>query len=272
MGIKVERNSNGFHLSQELYTRKILSTFNFLNAHPKATPIAPGQDVNDNSELNTAFPFRKAIGSLLYLSRGTRPDISFTVSVLSTYLDRPTNVHVAMVKHLLRYLAGTIQKELVIDCSINCNINAYVDSDWAGDRRDRKSTSGTYISCGKSPIAWCSKQQACVATSTTEAEYVALALCMQQVKWIKQLFIELNFTKFRTTIFEDNKGCIDIANGSGATKRSKHIDIKCHFIQDELAKGIAKLMAIETTNQIADILTKGLPKVKHDFLVKQILQ
>jgi hypothetical protein len=143
----------------------------------------------------------------------------------------------------------------------------YSDADWAGDTSDRKSTSGYIFQLGNTTISWGSKKQASVALSTCEAEYIALSLAIQEGKWIENLFNELlssiNMEPCKLKIFEDNQSCIKMSKNPVDHGRAKHIDIKYHYIRDEIKQGNVQVIYKQTDDMVADIMTKGLPGPKH---------
>ncbi|XP_045482187.1 secreted RxLR effector protein 161-like [Harmonia axyridis] len=140
---------------------------------------------------STNFPYRKLVGSLMYLACTSRPDIMYSVSYLSRYLDKPNKELVTAGKRILRYLKSTADKGLVYKKGPE-KLEAYSDADWAGDRSDRKSTSGSLILYGGNPISWFSKKQTCVALSTAEAEYVAAAVSAQELVNLKGVLSEFS--------------------------------------------------------------------------------
>ena len=187
----------------------------------------------------------------------TRPDLCYIVSKLSQFMHKPTKFHLNAAKHVLRYLKGTKEYGLKF-CKSNdpIQIVGYSDSDW-GSSEDRKSISGYCFQLNdqSSFISWKSKKQATVALSSCEAEYIALTHCIQEAKFIKQLLTDLSFQS-DITISVDNQGAIKLAQNPVFHERSKHIDIRHHFIRDEIASGNVKLVYVHTSENLADIFTK----------------
>lgn len=220
-------------------------------------------------------PYRSLVGSLLYLLF-TRPDLAFAVGQLSRYLTAPRRIHWLAACRVLRYLRGTTnlgvsyaapeeEEEPVM-------ITGYSDADWAGDRDSRRSTTGfIFMMCG-GPIAWKTKLQPSVALSTTEAEIMALAAAVQEGVWLRRLAIDLCFANnFPLTLYEDNQGAIALMKDHRFSDRSKHIDIRYFFLRDHLGEdGLFQLTYCDTTNMLADILTKGLGRVAFLHLVELI--
>ena len=232
------------------------------NAKPVGTPV----DVNtklvnatNEEECVDQLLYQSAVGSLMYISVSTRPDITYAVSNLARFSSKPTKTHWTALKRVLRYLRGTVRYGILYTkmCSSNCV--GFSDSDWAGDVNDRKSTSGYIFQIGGGAVTWKSKKQGCVALSTAEAEYIALSSAAQESVWLRQLTSELGSPpKTPTTIFEDNQSAIAMSKNPQFHGRAKHIDIKHHFIREQVNNNIVKIKYCPTEEMVADIFTKGL--------------
>ena len=148
----------------------------------------------------------------------------------------------------------------------NTNIVGFSDADWAGDADDRKSTSGGYFMLGNNVVSWSSKKQNCVSLSTAESKYVAAASCCSQLLWLGQMLSDYGMTSDTLTLFCDNASAIEIAKNPVQHSRTKHIDIRHHFIRDLVEKGLITLKFVPTKNQLADILTKALDYERFSFL------
>ncbi|XP_054717308.1 uncharacterized protein LOC129226705 [Uloborus diversus] len=187
-----------------------------------STPIAPNQIItkemwpqtDEERKSMEKVPYREAIGSLLYASQGTRPDICHAVGVLSRFSNDPGQAHWSCVKRIFRYLKGTINKKLhFFESSPSPELEGFSDSDWAGDKDDRRSTSGYIFSHAGGPISWCSKKQQTVALSTAEAEYMALSSATQELLWLVQLQQELLKKQCRPVpLYCDNRGSINLSS------------------------------------------------------------
>ena len=165
------------------------------------------------------------------------------------------------MKRILRYLKGTADHGLAFTPNASGDCVGYSDADWGGDLNDRKSTSGYLFLISGGAVSWRSKKQTCVALSTAEAEYVALASAAQEATWIRQLTAVLENRQQETvTVFEDNQSAICMTKNPQFHGRSKHISIKYHFIRDQVNEGIVKLEYCPTKEMVADMMTKGLPK------------
>ncbi len=207
----------------------ILERFDMQNCKSRATPCEQKLNYTDNAELmRDVRKYREAVGSLIYLATCTRPDLRFVVSELSQYSTRPTVEQWNTVKHVLRYLKGTQNKELCYRKGANENlINAYSDADWAADVTDRRSTTGYCISLNKNGplVSWKTKRQPTVALSTCEAEYMALAATVQECLYLEQLLQNIDGLKYESKVYEDNQGAIALAKNPVYRQRCKHMDI-----------------------------------------------
>jgi hypothetical protein len=169
------------------------------------------------------------------------------------------------VKRIFRYLKGTVRLGLVYKKSENGTLTGYSDADWAGDLDDRHSTTGNIFMLGGGPISWLSKKQATVALSTAEAEYLALCSATQETVWLKKLLSDIKYISDRQiVILEDNQGAIAIAQNPVGHARTKHIDIKYHYVRECVQNGIVRLEYCPTEDMLADFLTKSISKVRFE--------
>jgi hypothetical protein len=209
--------------------------------------------------------YRQLIGCLMYWTN-TRPDICFVVNTLSQHMVDPREVHWIATKHILRYLKGTIEFGLQYLQGDQINLVGYSDSYWAGSTTDRKSTSGCFFSLGSGVISWYNRKQKSVALSSTEAEYMAAIQTSCEAIWLRKMLRNIFETDLvPTTIFCDNQSCIKLSENPVFHDKSKHIEIRYHFIRDTIQKGVVKLQYISTNEQVANILTKALPKGNFEY-------
>jgi len=254
LGIKVVNINNTYIISQEGFINNILEKFNIKHTRKTYTPC-----MNDNIKDENTKPFDKtvyksAIGMLIYLSKCTRPDISFAVHKAARNSENPTVSDWIKITHILKYINTT--KDYKIHYNGKGEIIAYTDSDFAGDIKDRKSTSGNIILMGNSPICWASKKQTIVSTSTAEAEYISTSECTKKVLWIRNILQELfNYNK-PIKIYTDNIASKTNIENDEINTKLKHIDIKFFFNKD-IDKGKITLDYIESKEMLADILTKN---------------
>ena len=267
LGMEVWQSSGHIFLGQGKYAVDILRRFEMEDCRPMSTPMITNLKklVASESELVDPTLYRQLIGSLMYLVN-TRPDISFAVNTLSQFMVEPRRVHWVAAKHVLRYLRGTVDYGLNYVQNDGVNLIGYTDSDWAGSAVDRKSTSGCCFSLGSAVVSWFSRKQKSVALSSTEAEYMAASQASCEAIWLRKLLFGLFGQKLQPTIIHcDNQSCIKLSENPVFHDRSKHIEIRYHFIRDYIQRGAVKLQYISTDEQVADILTKALQKGKFVF-------
>ena len=218
-------------------------------------------------------PYREAIGSLLYLSTISRPDISFTVNYLSRQVCQPKVSHWKMVERLFRYLQGT--KDFGIFFDGKCKLQVYTDSNYGGVDLDMCSTNGVLVNYG-GPIIWFAQKQKVTAISSAEAEYRAAVLGIQEVSWIRRIINELKMEHLikPTDLFIDNKASIHMLENveeGKITKSKKHIEIKRKFINQHIGKTVNPVY-IKSKDQLADIFTKPLSKGPFLYLREKLLK
>ena len=203
--------------------------------------------------------YRGMIGSLLYLT-ASRPDIMHSVCFCARFQANPRETHVVAVKRILRYLKGTDDLCLWYPRGGSLELLGYTDADFGAYKPDRKSTSGMAQFLGPCLVSWASKKQTTVAQSTAEAEYVAAAACCSQLLWLKQQLSDYGIVLSNVPIFCDNTSAINISKNPVQHSRTKHIDIRHHFLRDCVEKGMVSMEHCRSEDQIADIFTKALNK------------
>lgn len=268
LGIKViqDEKTGDIWIGQPAYAETLLKRFKMDQAKPVSTPVSTEikfVNATEDDEYVDQQVYQSGIGSLLYLSVGTRPDITFAVSNLAKFCTKLTQQHWTGVKRIMRYLKGTIHYGILYTKQSSQECIGYSDADWAGDVNDRRSTSGYVFQISGGSISWKSRKQPSVALSTAEAEYMALAGAAQEALWLKQLTSELGSTTTEPfTIYEDNQSTISMAKNPQFHGRAKHVAIKYHFIREHVNDGSVRLEYCPTKRMVADILTKGLPRVQ----------
>ena len=203
--------------------------------------------------------------SLIYVMTGTRPDLCYAVTRLSQAMSRPTQLDLSMAKHVLRYLKGSQEQGLkFVKSRTSLKLAGFCDSNCGASVKDRRSITGyNFELTDKGPlIFWKSRKQQTVALSTCEAEYISLANAVQEAKFLKQLCNDMNIVSDDVLINVDNQGAINLAKNPVNHQRSKHIDIKYHFIRSEIQKGNVRLQYVTTEDNVADIFTKPATKAK----------
>lgn len=265
LGVKVIQNkiNNSIWIGQETYCENILNKFNMENSKSVSTPVDTSQKLSgatDNCEIVDQVQFQRAVGCLLYLAMKTRPDVAYAVSSVARFTSKPNKQHWVAIKRIFRYLKGTSDLGILYKNTDRSDCFGYSDADWAGDTDDRRSTSGYSFQIGTGAVSWRSKKQTCVALSTAESEYMALASATQEAVWLRQLLCEMGENiKDPTVLFEDNQSAIAMSHNPQYHGRCKHIDIKFHYVREEVTKGVVKLIYCSTGDMVADIFTKGLP-------------
>lgn len=269
IGIQVERDykSKTIKINQSSMITELLDKYNMSDAHPKTVPMSPSTKLvkTDDNQLDVSkVPYRELVGSLLYLSICTRPDISYAVGALARHMANPSSEHWTAAKGVLRYLAGTVDIGIIYGDpgNINKEFSGYCDADYAGDLSTRRSTTGFVFKLNGGIISWSSKLQPTVALSTTEAEYMAAAGAIKEALWLRTLFKELGMNIGTVNIFADNQSAIKLLKNPVVSNRSKHIDVLYHFAREHVMLGDIKLDYVSTNNMMADIFTKALPEVK----------
>lgn len=270
LGIEIDRLSDGsIFIHQKAYARKVIRKFNMESCAPVGVPSDTNQKLlqNDDSEPSN-FPYRQLIGSVMYLAMGTRPDISYAVGVASRYLEKPSSTHVGAAKRILRYINGTLNRGILYHHSMGeISFNGYSDSDYAGDLDTRKSTTGFVFTVNGSAITWCSRRQSSVSKSTTEAEYIAASEATSELIWLKRLLNEVVPNQFnKPTLYIDNESATKLVKNPVFHRRTKHIDVAYHFIREQHERDELAVESISTHDQLADGLTKALPKSRFEFL------
>lgn len=267
LGLEIQYDREGgiLKLSQSRYLKCVLKKFNFEGCAASAIPIDPGLKLNVSKNITKQSdkPIRELVGCLMYLMLGSRPDISFAVNYFSRFQDKNTHEVWSHMKRILRYLKGSENTTLVYTRNENCvPLTCFVDADWGGDINDRKSVSGFIIKIFGNTVSWVTRKQNCVALSTTEAELVALCSPVQDSLWFKKLLSDLNVNVDIITIFEDNRGCIFLTKNPENNRRVKRIDLKFHFVHEQIKTGKINIEYLNTRSQQADILTKGLNRLQ----------
>ncbi|GJW88724.1 hypothetical protein Tco_0164064 [Tanacetum coccineum] len=209
--------------------------------------------------------YRDMISSLLYLT-ASRPDIMFSVCLCARFQEAPKTSHLEVVKRIFRYIKGTTHLGLWYPKGTGIETVVYADSDHAGDYVDRKSTSGICTFVGCCLTSWFSKKQTALAISTTEAEYVSAGKACQQALWMKQALIDYDVRLDDVPIMCDNKGAIDLSKNPVQHSRTKHIEIRHHFLRDNVQKGHILIEKVPSVDNIADILTKPLKHESFNYL------
>jgi len=297
LGIRItrDRKNRTLRMDQSHYLNEVLDRLHMpaskhnpvelpMNGYDSLRPAGPHDQRIDQRE------YQHAIGSIMYAAIHTRPDIAFAVGRLSQYLADPAKHHGQALKTLLKYLRSTVNKGLMYRSNGSPHLIGYSDSDYAADRVNRKSILGYAYAIGGSVVAWMSRKQKSVATSTTEAEYMALSSCAKEGLWISQLFKDIGYSKYlgdplnrvgivenvkhkgssSTQLMGDNQAALALVKDAHIHERSKHIDVAYHHVRDLHKSNRIRVDYVPSADMIADGLTKPLTKEKFKAFVDQL--
>jgi hypothetical protein len=255
----VKQLKDGTFISQMKYTQDLIKRFGMKDAKPAKTPMGTDGHV-DHNKGGKSFDqkaYRSMIGSLLYLC-ASRPDIMLSVCMCARFQSDSRECHLVVIKRILRYLVAMPCFGIWYPKGSIFDLIGYSDSDYAGCKVDRKSTSGTCQFLGRSLVSWSSKKQTSVVLSTAEAEYVAAGQCCAQLLWMRQTLWDFGYNLSKVPLLCDNESAIGMADNPVEHSRTKHIDIQHHFLRDHQQKGDIEVFYVSTENQLADIFTKPL--------------
>ncbi|KAJ9535709.1 LOW QUALITY PROTEIN: hypothetical protein OSB04_un001135 [Centaurea solstitialis] len=268
LGLQVLQKPDGILINQSKYTGDLLKRFHMDTSSIAKTPMASGTLIGADPKGKPVDQktYRAIIGSLLYLT-ASRPDIMFATFFV---LANPKESHMMGVKRILRYLKGTPNRGLWYPKESGFELVAFSDADHGGCQLDRKSTSGHVQFLGDKLVSWGSKKQHCVSTSTAEAEYVAAASYCSQVLWMRTQLRDYGYSFNHIPIYCDSKSAIAITCNPVQHTRTKHIDIRYHFIKDHLERGTIELYFVNTEYQLADLFTKPLDEKRFNFLISKL--
>jgi len=271
LGLQIKQLNHGTFLSQTKDCKELLKKFDMENCKEISTPMATNcyLDSNEKGTSVDQTKYRGLIGSLLYLT-ASRPDIMFSVCLCARFQSNPKESHFTATKRILKYLQGTTTVGLWYPSEVSLDLVGYSDSDFASCKIDRKSTSGTCYLLGSSLISWHSKKQACVVLSTTEAEYIAAGSCCAQSLWIKQQLSDFGLNLSKIPLLCDNTSVINLTKNPVQHLRTKHIEIRHHFIKDHVNNGDCEIQFVSTENKLAGLFTKSLNKERFNFLRNEL--
>ncbi|GJS55252.1 hypothetical protein Tco_0628614 [Tanacetum coccineum] len=246
-GLQVSQSPGGIFINQAKYALEILKKYGMDLTDPIDTPMVDRLKLDEDLK---GIPvdqtrFRGMVGSLMYLT-ASRPDLVFAVCMCARYQAKPIKKHLKAIKRVFRYLKGTINMD------------------------SRRSTSGSAQFLGDRLVRWSSKKQRSTAISTTKAEYIAMSGCCAQILWMRSQLKDYEFDFNKIPLYCDNKSVIALCCNNVQHSRSKHIDIRHHFIQEQVENRVVELYFVETNYQLADILTKSLPREQFEFLLPRL--
>ena len=264
LGLEINQSDSGINMTQSKYANDLLVRFKMTDCKPAATPFLSGVKLEDGGDtpLVDCTRYRQLVGSLLYLTH-SRPDLSYVVGAVSRYMQEPHELHWKVAKCKLQYVKDTTSYGIHYASGCTLDLVGYTDSDWAGDAKDRKSTSGYVLSIGFGPICWSSKKQTTISLSSAEAEYRGVVNATTQAIWLQNFLTELGVHFHRpTVIWCDNQSTLKFCRDPVQRQRTKHIEIHMHFIRGLVHDGIIDLQYCPSSEQVADIFTKTFTEQK----------
>ncbi|KAL8135932.1 hypothetical protein AgCh_010520 [Apium graveolens] len=247
LGIQIKQSKDGIYVHQLKYVKNLLTKFGFDNVKPKSTPM------NQNSKLTS-----------------DEKDIMYSVCVCARFQAKSKESHLNAVKRIFRYLSGTINLGLFYPITSTFDLVGYSDADYAGCQTDRNSTSGVCTYLGQSLVSWQSKKQTSVTLSTAEGEYLAAGSCCSQILWMIQTLRDFGIKRSKVPIYCDNTSTINISKNLVNHSRTKHIDVRHHFLRDNSTKGKIELVFVPTEYQLADIFTKPLGETRFSTIRREL--
>lgn len=267
LGMEIERDraARKLKLAQHRMTEELLSKYGLTDANSRTTPMHHATKLlraTDTDVLYTGPPhYNELVGSLLYLSVCTRPDIAYAVGALARHMASPTDDHWQAAKGVLRYLAGTAN--LGITYGPAETMHGYCDADYAGDNDTRRSTTGYVFLFNAGAVSWSSRLQPTVAVSTAEAEYMAAAHAIKEALWLRNLMTDFGKPVSTVLLHADNQGALKLLKHPVASLRTKHIDVMHHFARDRVARKEVAFEYCKSADNMADVMTKPLPEAKY---------
>lgn len=274
----------GYSDASKKYALELVSELSLGAAKPAATPLEANVKLTtpqydeftgttntlDDALLHDVTSYQRLLGKLLYLTV-TRPGIAFSVQTLSQSMQKPKKSHMEAALRVVKYVKNHLGQGVLLSSQKRSVISAFCDADWAACPLTRKSVSEFFIKYGDSLISWKSKKQSTISRSSAESEYRSIATTVAELVWIFGLLKDIGVVfELPVTIFTDSKAAIQIVANPVFHERIKHIEIDCHFIRQKIQQGLIKTEYVGTKEQLANVLTKGLPRAQHEYLVSKL--
>ncbi|GJZ46767.1 retrovirus-related pol polyprotein from transposon TNT 1-94 [Tanacetum coccineum] len=267
----ISQSPRGIFINQSKYDLESLKKYGFDSCDLVDTPMVEKSKLDEDKERKAVDPshYRGMIDTLFYLT-ASRPDIQFAICMCARYQARPTKKHLHAVKQIFRYLRGTVNWGLWYPKDSSITLTAFADANHAGCQDTRRSTSGSMQFLGDRLVSWSSKRHKSVAISSTEAEYFAMSGCCAQILWMRSHLTNYGLGFNKIPMYCDNKSAIALCCNNVQHSRSKHIDIRFHFIKEHVENGVIELYFVNTEYQLADIFTKALARERIEFLINKL--
>ena len=278
LGMRVQQDldSGTIRLTQRPYWEHVLNRFDLTHVPPRNTPLPMGTMLDQNMSPKTDSekkqmvdkPYRPVLGSVMWGQLATRPDLSFSVSLLSRFQADPGIEHWKALLHVIGYIKNTMDYGLTYSRDLDLTPVAYVDADYGGCRDTRRSTSGYVFTMAGGAVTWSSKRQATVALSTVEAEYVSMSRCAQQMAWMQTWLDEVKVEHVLPGIIKgDSRGAIALAKTTKDHGKVKHIDIRHHYLRELVKSKSILFEQVPYSGNLADLFTKLLAHDHHHSLL-----
>jgi hypothetical protein len=277
LGMHVEQKPEEIRIHQKQYIDQIVAKYGFSQAAPVKTPLDKGIKLAKENDY-TAHPkfrieYQSKVGSLNFASNQTRPDIAFATGYVARYASNPNQTHMSAVDRIFAYLKNDPGKAIVYSGKHGLQLKGFVDSDFAGCEDSRRSSTGWVFTLAGGPVSWSSQRQKTVATSTMDAEYIAGAEAAKEAVWIRNFINDLRIPGVHidtVPLYIDNNSALKLTRNPEFHSRSKHIDVKHHFIREKVDEGVINTQRVETRDNLADVFTKALPRPTHEDLVNRL--
>ncbi|GJX85999.1 retrovirus-related pol polyprotein from transposon TNT 1-94 [Tanacetum coccineum] len=271
LGLQISQSPRGIFINQSKYASKIVKKYGLHSTDSVDTHMIKNKKLDEDLQGKPADAtlYHGMIGSLMYLT-SSRPDLNYDVCLCARYQVKPTENHLQAVKRIFRYLNGTIHMGLWYSKDTDMSLTAYADADHVGCQDTRRSTLGSAQFLGDKLVSWSSKKQNSNAISSIKAEYIALSGCCSQILWMRSQLTDYGFKFNKIPLYYDNKSAIALCCNNVQHSRAKHINIRYHFIKDQVENGIIELYFFWTKYQLADMFTKPLPRERFNFLIDKL--
>ncbi|GJX72780.1 retrovirus-related pol polyprotein from transposon TNT 1-94 [Tanacetum coccineum] len=259
LGLQISQSPRDIFLNQSKYALESLRKYGMESSGIVDTPMVKKSklDEDPHGKAIDATHYRGMVGTLMYLT-ASRPDLTFVVCMCARYQAKPTEKHFHAVKRIFKYLRGSVNRGLWYPKDSSIALTAYADADHAGCQDTRRSTSGSMQLLGDRLVSWSLKRQKSAAISSTEAEYIAMSGCFAQILWMRSQVTDYGLGFNKIPMYCDNKSAIALCCNNVQHSRSKHIDIRFHFIKEQVENGVVELYFVNTEYQLVDIFTKAL--------------
>ncbi|GJV73824.1 retrovirus-related pol polyprotein from transposon TNT 1-94 [Tanacetum coccineum] len=269
--LQISQSPKGIFIIQSKYALESLKKYGIESSNLVDTPMVEKSKLDEDTQGKAVDPthYHGMVGTLMYLT-ASRPDLTFAVCMCARYQAKPTEKHLHAVKRIFKYLRGTVNRGLWYPNDSSIALTAYANADHAGFQDTRRSTSGCMQLLGDRLVSWSSKRQKSIAISSTKAEYIALSGCCAQVLWMRSQLTDYGLGFNKIPMYCDNKSAIALCCNNVQHSRSKHIDIRFHFIKEQVENGVVELYFVNTEYQLADIFTKALGRERIEFLINKL--